>query len=149
MLKEQNIALVRTVIGELNNNPDILQWSNVDVHSEYKEEHPNLEGNFLDMGCWVTDHECGTAACVAGWLARDPRIQAAGLTLELDGSYVDEYLVPAYGKYRSIGALQVFLGFSEHRSAVHVFGANNPDSFEKALERFEQSVQRERELQHA
>ncbi len=99
------------------------------------------------MGGWVTDHDCGTAACAAGWMGRDPRMNAVGFTLELQGEDVEERLVPCYRGYTDIDALQVFLGFQHCRNIYHVFGASVPNSFSAVLERLEQAVRSEQECQ--
>ncbi len=158
-MNKENIKLTRTVIKELMEAGTVQEGTNVDVHTLYKSEHPNLEGDFLDMGDWMTNHECGTAACLAGWLAHDPRVQAAGLRLELeleksiipDDEDACGRLVPVYGegpgRSKHMWALRRFLGFKEVKNAILVFGPNHPDTFASALERLDEAVAAERQLE--
>jgi hypothetical protein len=139
-VNKENIALVRTVITELMESGRIQEDAIIDVHGEYDDD-PSLEGDFLDMGGWVTEASCGTAACLAGWLGRDPRVNAAGLTLE-EG--FEDHLVPCYGEHSGMAALTAWLDISPVGTNL-IFGANNPNSFSPGLERLERVVQLEEE----
>jgi len=135
----ENIELTRRVITDLMEQRRIHEGTPADVHTEYREEDPSLEGDFLDMGGWLTECECGTAACLAGWLASDPEVKAVGLRLEesIDG------LCPAYGKTTAMFAMRDFLGFKEVSSACHVFRADNPNTFASGLQRLEEAISAE------
>jgi hypothetical protein len=144
-VKTENVELVRTIITELAESGRIKEGSKHDVHDRYQEENPIVEGDFLDMGGWVTRHECGTAACIAGWVAQDPRGQAAGLTLEPSNNHPNQF-VPVYGRYRGMDAKQMFMGFRRTMSAYDVFGADNQETFDSFFKRLDKAVAREREL---
>lgn len=140
-MNKERIALVRTVITGLMESGRIQEDAMIDIHGEYDDERPNLKGDFLDMGGWVTESSCGTAACLAGWLGRDPRVSAAGLTLE-EG--FEDHLVPCYGGHSGMAALTAWLDISPAGTNL-IFGANNPNSFKTGLERLEQVVRLEEE----
>lgn len=145
-MKDKNVKLVRRVITELAKNEAIQQGARINVHDLYEEKNPNLEGDFLDMKDWYTRNECGTAACLAGWLAHDPRINAAGLTLEKND---EERMEPSYAGSMGMWALRRFLGFSEVANVNLIFGAKHPNTFDSALERLDEAVAREKENNYA
>lgn len=140
-MNRERIELVRTVITELMEAGSVKEDAMIDVHGEYGEEDPSLEGDFLDMGGWVTSSNCGTAACLAGWLGRDPRVQAAGLTLQPG---YEDHLIPTYGDHAGMAALTEWLEISPVGTNI-IFGADNPNSFATGLERLERVVQLEEE----
>lgn len=131
-MNQANVELVREIITELVSEGDIMQGYQGDAHYEiaYKDSDAFAGQQVLDMGGWITENECGTAACVAGFLCLDERIQARGLHL----GYNQGGPFPAYSDRTHMNALKHFLDFS-FKGANHVFGPNNPNTFASARER--------------
>jgi hypothetical protein len=78
-----------------------------------EEERP------YDHNNWVEDEDdpfnCSTAACSAGWLIRDPYLNALGLKLHDEGAY------PTYNGLSDYHALGAFFAITETQAKA-LFG---------------------------
>lgn len=88
----------------------------------------------LDMRLWGTVGECGTVACLAGWLVLDPRIQAEGLMPERESERDISTLRPTYKGYAGLDALEEFFDASDG-AIEHVFGHENENDLQAGIDR--------------
>lgn len=100
----------------------------------------------FDMMTFAEDvddlYNCGTAACLAGWAARDPVFRAEGLSLQ--ACYAGARV--AYdGSTDSWPALACFFGLSSLQ-ADYIFGGHNRNSLEDALIRVRIIIDKQRKV---
>lgn len=97
----------------------------------------------LDMKIFAEDsrdfYNCGTAACLAGWAARDPTLRADGLTMWRD----DDMAVVSYRGLGCWHSLQHFFDISP-RQAEYLFGGQNSNSLRHALARVHHVINEQR-----
>lgn len=102
-------------------------------------DDPN-RGNRLWLSVWGYDDECGTCACIAGWLTTAPALRARGLRRLKDVSddvCLSNAYAPAFAGAEGYSAMAEFFGISLQQSE-HLFSSSNPSSFRHALVRFDQ-----------
>ncbi len=127
-LQTDRIQLAIDVLKELEQK-DLKQG----FHSW--NDGPNV--NALEMSYWGSQNECGTTACIAGWLVLDPRIQKEGLKPHYhrtEHGYED--LQPNYANRVSNEAIMHFFGIG-YAAFDHIFGPDNPNSLSAAIEKLE------------
>jgi hypothetical protein len=91
----------------------------------------------LNMNTWGRQNDCGTSACLAGWMTLDPQLREMGLRNRKDfhPSYTDS-LEPRFQEAKGGEALVKFF-YITHDEMRYIFGGDNPNSLEKGLSRLE------------
>ena len=91
-------------------------------------------GRFLDGGSHVNDYEyfknnCGTAACAIGWACTIPSFRKAGLRINPNSDYGENYYTPVYKSYREFTAVNEFFGLEIQDSQHLFFDSSYPERF--------------------
>lgn len=91
----------------------------------------------LNMATWGRKSDCGTSACLGGWMTLDPELRAQGLRNRRDFFPDHTYsLEPRFEGEQGGYALAVFFDITGDEMR-YVFGGDNPNSLTKGLSRLE------------
>jgi hypothetical protein len=104
-------------------------------------EEPDV-ADMLDITSWGYYSDCGTVACLGGWMTLDPKLREMGLRHYGDLHPGSCSLEPQYAGEGAIGAVMEFFGLDGHE-ATYIFGGDNPNSLDAGLSRIQRVLRGE------